>query len=78
MTFVRASLLLLATSGCVKQVAVERPAPDLYHLCNDARFQSLCTPVPAQEPANIPAFQQPIRVDTNLTSPNPTRFGQLG
>lgn len=72
MKLVRASLIVLATSGCVKPVAVERPAPDLYHLCNDARFQSLCTPVPAQDPA------QPIRIDTNLMSPNAARFGKLG
>ena len=55
--------LMLALAACAKQGQVpartmpEPPAPDLYNLCRDARFQSMCTPVPDGD------YQQ---VDTNL------------
>lgn len=36
------------------------PAPDIYHLCSDARFQSMCTPAPEADRQQI---------DTNFLSP---------
>lgn len=69
-------LLLLAialgSGACAKQGQVrtempDPPAPDIYHLCSDARFQSMCTPVMDEQP--VFEEQQPVRVDTNMTSP---------
>jgi len=51
-------LLGLAAAGCVKQETIRtRGVPDIYRLCNDARFDGMCTET------------QPLQVDTNLASP---------
>jgi hypothetical protein len=60
----------LALAACTKHghapattpsSAPPSPPVDLYNLCSDARFESMCTPVPDQ---------QPVRIDTNLTAPS--------
>ena len=66
-------VLALGTGACAKQGQVrtqmpDQPAPDLYHLCNDARYRSMCTPV-VDEQTVVP-LEQPVRVDTNITSPH--------
>jgi hypothetical protein len=64
----RLSLIFVLAGACAKpsqmpaRTLPNPPAPDLYHLCSDVRFQSMCTPVPDQ---------QPVRVDTNLAYPRP-------
>jgi hypothetical protein len=55
-------LLALAAVGCVKQETIRtRGVPDIYRLCNDQRFDAMCTE------------SQPLQVDTNLASPPPAR-----
>ena len=60
MKLVAIAILTLAAAGCVKQETIRtRSAPDIYRLCNDGRFDSMCTET------------QPLQVDTNLASPPP-------
>jgi len=67
MTSVRLALLALALGACATQAAVRAPAApaatstqDIYHLCDDARFEAMCSPVSAEPP---------LEVDTNLEAP---------
>lgn len=74
MSHLRAALVLiaLATTACVKQGQVREPAtpaPSIYELCDDARFESMCTPAPDT---------QPIQVDTNLATPPSADASHLG
>lgn len=70
MTSIRLALLALAGAlalgACAKQVPVAAPVPapahktlDIYHLCDDARFESMCTPA---------STERGMQVDTNLES----------
>lgn len=66
MTSIRLALIALALAACAKQAAVRAPAApattskDIYHLCDDVRFEALCAPA---------SYEQPMQVDTNLESP---------
>ncbi|MDX2092362.1 MAG: hypothetical protein SFX73_31150 [Kofleriaceae bacterium] len=67
MTSLRLALMALALGACTKQSVVRAPAAptktlDIYHLCDDSRFEQMCTPVQAESP---------MQVDTNLESPRP-------
>lgn len=65
MTSLRLGLMALALAACAKQGAVRAPAAptktlDIYHLCDDTRFEAMCTPAHTE---------RPMQVDTNLESP---------
>lgn len=65
MTSVRLALMALALAACVKtQAPVVAPSPtqtlDIYHLCDDSRFESMCTPA---------STERPMQTDINLESP---------
>jgi hypothetical protein len=67
MTSLRLALFALALGACATPAAVHAPAApaatspeDIYHLCDDARFEAMCSPV---------STEQPLQVDTNLESP---------
>jgi hypothetical protein len=68
MTSIRLALMALALGACAKQVPVAAPVPatapasktlDIYHLCDDARFESMCSPA---------STERGMQVDTNLES----------
>lgn len=53
-------VIALAAAGCVKQETIRaRAVPDIYRLCTDPQFDSMCTET------------RPLQVDTNLASPPP-------
>jgi len=75
MTSIRLALLalagVLALGACAKQVPVAAPVPaqapssktlDIHHLCDDARFESMCAPA---------SMERGMQVDTNLESARP-------
>ena len=69
MTSIRLAVLALALGACAKQVPVAAPVPakasapaktlDIYHLCDDAKFESMCAPA---------SIERGMQVDTNLES----------